>query len=46
MIVQLEQQQQEICQMLAHTKALKEEMDKKEVRSTVLHCAWFCQVQM
>jgi kinesin family protein 11 len=42
MIMQLEQQQQEIGQMLGHTKALKEEMDKKEASSTVLHC----QVQM
>jgi Tfp pilus assembly protein PilN len=46
MIMQLEQQQQEIAQMLAHIKALKEEMDKKEARSTVLHCAYSCQVQM
>ena len=30
MIMQLEQQQQEISQMLAHIKVLKEEMDKKE----------------
>jgi hypothetical protein len=30
MIIQLEQQEQEMCQMLAHIKALKEEMDKKE----------------
>ena len=46
MIMHLEQQQQEISQMLAHMKALKEEMDKKEASSTVLHCACFCQVQM
>ena len=42
MIMQLEQQQQEISQMLGNIKALKEEMDKKEASSTVLHC----QVQM
>jgi kinesin family protein 11 len=30
MIMQLEQQQQEISQTLAHIKVLKEEMDKKE----------------
>ncbi|XP_023709668.1 kinesin-like protein Klp61F isoform X3 [Cryptotermes secundus] len=30
MIMQLEQQEQEMSQMLAHIKALKEEMDKKE----------------
>jgi hypothetical protein len=32
--------------MLAHVKALKEEMDKKEASSTLLHCAYSCQVQM
>lgn len=46
MITQLEQQQQEIGQMLANIKALKEEMDKKEASSAVLHCAYSCQVQM
>jgi len=46
LILQLEQQQQEIGQMLTHIKALKEEMDKKEASSTVLPCAYFCQVQM
>jgi PHD/YefM family antitoxin component YafN of YafNO toxin-antitoxin module len=44
MIMQLEQQQQEIGQMLAHIKALKEEMDKKEACSIVLHCACSCLV--
>jgi kinesin family protein 11 len=33
MIMQLEQQEQEMSQMLAHIKALKEEMDKKEASS-------------
>jgi kinesin family protein 11 len=33
MVMQLEQQQQEISQTLAHIKALKEEMDKKEASS-------------
>jgi kinesin family protein 11 len=33
MVLQLEQQEQEIIQMLAHIKALKEEMDKKEAGS-------------
>jgi PHD/YefM family antitoxin component YafN of YafNO toxin-antitoxin module len=46
MIMQLEQQQQEISQTLGHIKALKEEMDKKEASSTVLHCACSCQFQM
>ena len=46
MIKQLEEQQREISEMLAHMKALKAEMDKKEASSTVLHCACFCQVQM
>jgi hypothetical protein len=32
--------------MLAHIKALKEEMDKKEASNTVLLCTYFCQVQM
>jgi len=36
MIMQLEQQQQEIGQMLAHMKALKAEMDKK--RQAALSC--------
>jgi hypothetical protein len=30
MVMQLEQQQQEISQTLAHIKAAKEEMDKKK----------------
>ena len=46
MIMQLEQQEQEISQMLAHIKVLKEEMDKKEASIAVLHCACFYQVQM
>jgi len=46
MTMQLEQQQQEISQMLAHVKALKEEMDKKEASSTVFHCAYSCHIQM
>jgi len=45
MIKQLEEQQREISEMLAHMKALKAEMDKKEASSAVLHCACFCQVQ-
>jgi hypothetical protein len=46
MTMQLEQQQQEISQMLAQVKALKEERDKKEASSTVLHFAYPCQVEM
>jgi kinesin family protein 11 len=33
MIMKLDQQEQETSQLLAHIKALKEEMDKKEVSS-------------
>jgi hypothetical protein len=36
MIMQLEHQEQEISQMLANMKALKEEMDKKEASSDTL----------
>jgi kinesin family protein 11 len=35
MIMQLEQQEQEMSQMLAHIKALKGEMDKKEASSGI-----------
>ena len=34
MVMQLEQQEQEISQFLSQIKALKEEMDKKEVSFT------------
>jgi hypothetical protein len=46
MVMQLEQQQHEISQTLAHITDLKEEMGKKEASSNVLHYACSCQFRM
>jgi hypothetical protein len=48
MISQLEHQEQEMSQMLAHMKALKEEMDKKEASSDThgYNTAWSVRGQL